>query len=319
MYLNHEEGKLNFIIGVFTSTNDEITGGVIVLHKLAKMLADRGHSVYVFCEPKYPHPNIKIINSSQISQDGFAVSYTWENFSYPYHTTISIYPQTTWGNWFNTQHVTRWILYDTQKDIENMYGENDEYFNFGTFKTFRDVDYRPLTVFDFNFDKLYNLNIKNRKSFCHIIHKHTPENGEKIFDLLGSENLTNWKKNGGYDYLREKLNEYEYFLTYDQKTFYTLAAGLCGTKSIILNPGPTHEFLPNANSESKNYNRKILPIEYRVNNNFQMFGVAYGWDDLFWAEKTIDIVPDYLRDYEKMSEVMVDNFINFWLNKIYGK
>jgi len=318
MHLYHPEGKLSFIVGIFTSLKEEITGGVIVMHKLAYELAKKGHSVYVFCEPGFPHENIKVLKASKTSQDGFMSYFTWQHFTYPLYTTVTIFPQTTRGNWFQTPNVARWILYDTEKDIEDGYGPDDVYFNFGSFKTFRNVPHRPLTVFDFKFDQLYNSNSDNRKTFCHIIHKHTPNGGEKIFELLGSENLTDWKTKGGYDYLREKFNQYEYFLTYDQKTFYTSAAGLCGTKSIILNPGPTYEFAPNAYSLSEDYNNGVLPIEFRLNNPYQMYGVAYGWEDIDWARKTIDLVPEHLKDLDSLYDKTVDNFINFWLKKIYG-
>lgn len=318
MYLSHKEWKLSFLIGLFTSLKDEITGGVIVMHKLAYMLADRGHNVYIFCEPAFPHENIKVLKSSKLGQDGFISYFTWEPFTYPLYSTISVFPQTTRGNWFNTPNVARWILYDTEKDIEETYGSDDVYFNFGSFKTFKEVKYRQLTVFDFATDRLKKNNYGERKTFCHIVHKHTPVDGEKIFELLGSDNLTDWKNNGGYDYLSQKLNEYDYFLTYDQKSFYTLAAGLCGTKSVILNPGPSYEFAPNANSQSEEYEKKITPLEYRFLNPIQMYGVAYGWDDLEWAKKTIDLVPDYIKDYEALTEKTVDNFCEFWLKKVYG-
>ena len=319
MYLDHKPNKLSFIIGIFTPVSEEITGGVIVMHLLAYKLAIRGYSVYVFCEPAYPHENIKVIKSTKHSQDGFVSYFSWEHFSYPLYTTVSVFPQTSRGNWFNTPNVARWILYDTEQDIENTYGLEDVYFNFGNFKTFKDCKHRPLTVFDFNFDKLYKVNTKDRRSFCHIIHKHTPPNGEKIFELLGSENITDWKVKGGYDYLREKLNEYEYFLTYDQKSFYTVAAGLCGTKSIILNPGPSYEFAPNAFSLSQEYSKKLTPLEYRLQNPYQMFGVAYGWEDMDWANKTIDLVTDYVHETDEINDKTVDKFCDFWMNKIYGK
>lgn len=318
MHLSHKEWKLSFLIGLFTSLKDEITGGVIVMHKLAYMLAERGYTVYIFCEPGFPHENIKVLKSSKLGQDGFVSYFTWEPFTYPLYSTISIFPQTTRGNWFHTPNVARWILYDTEKDIEETYGNDDVYFNFGTFKTFKEVKHRQLTVFDFATDKLKKNNYGQRKTFCHIIHKHTPIGGEKVFEHLGSENLTDWRNNGGYDYLCQKLNEYDYFLTYDQKSFYTLAAGLCGTKSIILNPGPSYEFAPNANSQSEGYGKKMTPLEYKFSNPIQMYGVAYGWDDLDWAKKTIDLVPDYVKEYETLTEKTVDEFCQFWLKKVYG-
>lgn len=318
MNLPYESGKINFVFAIFTPFAKALTGGIVAMHKLAYLLAEKGHIVYIFCKPEFPHENIKIIPCEVAWTEGFVEMYNWEGFSYDINTTVSIYPNITRGNPFNTKHVSRWILYDTEWDVEQQFEETDVYFNYGNFKTFRDVPLRKLTVFNYYFDKLYKTNFGKRKSFCHIIHKHTPPNGDRIFHDLKSEDLGSWKTSGAYDYLREKLNEYDYFLTYDQKSFYTLAAGLCGTKSIILNPGPSYEFAINAFSQSEEYSNIMTPTEYRINNPIQMFGVAYGWDDVSWANKTIDFVPEYLNELEKIDDKTVNDFISFWKKRIYG-
>jgi|APGre2960657404_1045060.scaffolds.fasta_scaffold21397_2 hypothetical protein len=317
MTIRDDDGKLNFIIGVHTPFALALTGGIVAMHQLAYKIAERGHNAYIFCKPEFPHENIQVIPSNIERQDGFVDFLTWEPFTYPLHKTISVLPQITRGNPYNTIHTARWILYDTEWDIEKDYGQDDVYFNYGNFKTFREVPYNKLVVFNYFFDKLYQTNFGKRKGLCHIRHKHTPPNGEKIFEQLKSTSLNNWKTNGAYDFLREQFNQYEYFLTYDQKSFYTLAAGLCGCKSIILNPGPSYEFAPNAYSDSKEYINEFSPTEYRLENPIQAFGVAYGWDDIGWANKTIDLVPNYLKELEKIDNKTVDGFIKYWENKIF--
>ena len=312
-------GKINFLIGVHTPFSPALTGGIVAMHKLAYELADRGHNVYIFCEPEYPHENIRVIPSTLKRQEGFVEWYSWQQFNYNIGNTVSIYPQITRENPFNTKHVVRWVLYDTEPDIENAYGPNDVYFNYGDFKTFKNVEHRPLTVFNYYFDKLYQTNTGKRKGFCHIIHKHTPPDGLEIFKNLNSVDLTNWKSKGAYDYLREQLNQYEYFLTYDQKSFYTLAAGLCGTKSIILNPGQQYEFTGNALTMDEKYNNILTPTEYRLKNPIQMFGTAYGWEDIQWANNTVDMVKDHLIELEKIDKKTIDNFVRYWEIKILNK
>jgi hypothetical protein len=317
MNIKNDEGKLNFVINLHHEYARAMSGGIVALQTLAYKIAERGHNVYIFCKPEYPHENIHVIPSKSVYTKGFLEGYEWEAFNYPLNTTISILPQITRGNPFNTIHTARWILYDTEWEIEKDYGDNEVYFNYGNFKTFKDVPKNKLTVFNYYFDKLYQTNFGNRKGLCHIRHKHTPPNGEKIFEQLKSTSLNDWKTNGAYDFLREQLNQYEYFLTYDQKSFYTLAAGLCGCKSIILNPGPSYEFAPNAYSDSKEYVNEFSPTEYKLENPIQAFGVAYGWDDIGWANKTIDFVPNYLKELEKIDNKTVDGFIKYWENKIF--
>ena len=48
-----------------------------------------------------------------------------------------------------------------------------------------------------------------------------------------------------------------------------------------------------------------------------IMGVAYGWDDIGWANKTIDFVPNYLKELEKIDNKTVDGFIKYWENKIF--
>ena len=131
-----DENRLNFVIYLFTSFAESMTGGLVALHKLAFKLAERNNNVFIFCEPEFPHPNIKKIKSEKQYDVEFIQGHTWEPFMYPLHKTISIYPQITRQNPFNTKYVTRWILYDTQEDIESTYEIDDEYFFYGDFKTF---------------------------------------------------------------------------------------------------------------------------------------------------------------------------------------
>lgn len=319
LQLANDQGKINFIIPVIVKYSDLMSGGVIVMHKLAYLLAERGHNVYILTEPENPHPNIKIIKSKITAEDGFKRSYQWEEITFPYYNTVTIYSQIDGGNPIGTAHVARWILYDTELPIENSFGENDVYFNFGSFKTYRNQPHRSLTLYEYNTHKLYVTNTGKRKGFCHMIHKHTPPTDNLLINQLSSFNLTEWKELGGYDYLREKLNEYEYMLTYDQKSFYCVAAGLCGCKSIILNPGPSYEFSRNAYADSAEYLEGLTPEKYRELNPIQKYGVAYGLDDIHWANTTIHMVKDHVKQLEINDMATVDAFVKYWENKIFEK
>jgi hypothetical protein len=145
-----------------------------------------------------------------------------------------------------------------------------------------------------------------------MFHKNTPNDAQKFVEQFKSFDLGEWKTIGAHDYLREQFNKYEYFLTYDQKSFFTLAATLCGCKAIILNPGPSLEIADNAFTESEEYLKTYTPTEYRLNNPIQMFGIAYGIDDIGWANKTIGLSTDYLKELEIIDDKTVDDFIKFW-------
>lgn len=308
MELNNN-GKLNFVIDLHTTFGEALTGGLMVLHYLAYIIAKKGHNVYIFCEPEYPHENIHTIKSYEYREDGI-LKRNWEKFIYNMRNTISIYPQITKGNPFNTAHVTRWILYDTEKEIEETYGRDDEYFNYGNFRTFKKVEINKLTVHNFYFDILKNKNLKERKGFCHLLNKNNNENTKIFLKELNSKDLGQWKTKGAIKYLSEEFNKHEYFVTYDEKSFFTIAAALCGCKAIICNPKN------GSNIREHNINNtELSPLEYRLENPNQMFGVSYGFNDIGWSEKTIHLVEDHLRSIEKMDEKSVDKFIKFWEKK----
>ena len=169
-----------------------------------------------------------------------------------------------------------------------------------------------LSVIDYKSDIFFNENRKNRKGFCHIIHKNTPPNGEFIFNEINSTNITNWKEKG-YSYLQSLLNSYEYMVTYDHASFYTIAAIMCGCKVIILNPnGNSYEALESANTGTD----ILLPLEFRLNFPIFMFGVAYGWDDIQWANDTIDLVPPYIEKFKEYDSITIDRFVKYWENKL---
>ena len=260
MNLNWSNDKITFIVDTIHSIGFETKGASIASHKLAYELANQGNYVYIFNEPIYPHPNIEIIPVKKNNEDdGWWSKFHWTPFGYNPERTVTIYTQITWGNPMNTIHNVRWILHDYEIDQWETFGNEDQIFNFGTFTTPEGTKQSLLTIFDYKFDNFYNTNNPNRKGFAHIIHKNTPDWGMDFLKQFGSVEIPHYNGQKGLGYLLDEFNKYEYLITFDDKSYYTSAAGLCGTKSIILNP-----------------NKEITPIEYRMKNPIQMCGVAYG-------------------------------------------
>jgi hypothetical protein len=300
MNLKWGHDKITFIIDTIHSIGFEFKGASIACHKLAYELANQGHYVYIFNEPFFPHPNIDVIPVEKHNEDdGWWSKFYWTPFGYNPEKTVSIYTQITWGNPMNTVHNVRWILHDYDEDIWETFNLEDKIFNFGTFTIPKGIEQSSLTVFDYNFECFYNTNNPNRKGFAHIIHKNTPEWGMDFLEQFGSVEIPHYNGQKGLDYLLDEFNKYEYLLTFDDKSYYTSAAGLCGTKSIILNP-----------------NKEITPVEYRLKNPIQMCGVAYGFDDINWANNTIGLVRDNLLQLEKRDKQTILNFIEYWKNKL---
>ena len=167
------------------------------------------------------------------------------------------------------------------------------------FKTPFNFKPKKLIAVDYNIDKFKNLKDSSRYGFCHILHKNTPEWGKEFINKFNSKDLSDWNENGGFSYLNNELNRYEYMLTFDDKTYLTTIAALCGAKAIILNE-----------------DRSLTPYKYRQLNPPQMYGVAYGLDDISWANKTIDMVKSHLIELDKNDKETVKEFVEYWENKL---
>lgn len=317
-------GKINFIIDLFLPLDKYMSGGLVALHKLAYNLADSGHNVYIFCEPAYPHRNITVIPAKYEIITGHRFNCSWEGFSFNYNNTVSIYPEHSGPNKFNTSNNVRWIMYHTTKKEEESFNDTDYIFNYGNFKTYTNREDGKLRVLDYNLEVFYDKK-ELRSGYCHILGKETPKNYKEIIANFNSTDITHIKDQTDLNLLREEFNKYEYFLTFDKKTYLTTAATLCGCKSVILNNGYNNNYLTYINGEVNNAytdlgqsDKELTPLEYRLENPIKMFGVAYGLEDLPWAEKTVTMVRDYVKELEKIDKKNVNKFINFWEKKCYG-
>ena len=296
MILKSREDKITFIVDTIHSIGYETKGASIACHRLAYELANQGHYVYIFNEPFYPHENIGVIPVEKRNEDdGWWNKFYWTPFGYNPERTVSIYTQITWGNPMNTIHNVRWVLHDYESVQWETFGDNEYVCNFGTFQVPEGTKQNKLTIFDYKLDKFYDTNNPNRKGFGHIIHKNTPEWGIEFLKQFGSTEISHYNGQKNIDYLTDEFNKYEYVLTFDDKSYYTTAAALCGTKSIILNP-----------------NENITPAEYRLENPIQMCGVAYGMNDIKWADQTIGLVRDHLLELEKRDKQTISNFLEYW-------
>ena len=291
-------GKLNFVIDLFLSLDKFMSGGLVAMHKLAYELANRECNVYIFCTPGYPHENITVIPSTVEIVGGHRFNATWEGFNYFNKNTISIYPEHGSGNKFNTINNTRWIMYHIGPKEINWFNDNDYIFNFETFKTGPLKESGKLTVRDYNLDKFFTEDI-DKNGYCFINGKETPKNYKEILTQYNPTDITFYKDQPDLNLLRKEFNKYKYFLTFDEKTYLTTAAALCGCEAIILNP-----------------NKDLTPLEYKLKNPLNMFGVAYGIDDLKWSGDTLHFVPNYIPQLKDIDQKTIENFIKFWKNKL---
>ena len=311
-------GKINFIVNIHYEFRESLTGGILALHYLAYLLAKEGHNVYIFCKPQYPHENIHTIKSwraKRIHGEGVhseeAEERAWENFAYQQKNTVAIYDQDIIGNWFNCKNVARWVLYNGAQSIIDHWGENDEIFSYGQQENMlKGVKKKTKNLISMNMhlDIFKNNKNENRKGFCYLLHKHTSPNASKFFEEINATNLSHWKKIPNHrNYLNEEFNKHEYFICYDQLSFWPQIAALCGCKVIIMNAKDNpHSF----------YDYKLTPEQYRLENPLKKYGIAFGFNDLQHAINTQHLVEDHLNRMNEINLQTVKDFVKFWENKI---
>jgi len=73
--------------------------------------------------------------------------------------------------------------------------------------------------------------------------------------------------------------------------------------------------------DNKEYDiyEKLTPTEYRIENTTKMYGIAYGLEDITWAQKTTHMVKDHIKNLEKIDKKHINKFIKLWEEKCYGE
>jgi len=190
-------------IAIHTQTeNSEMYGGVMVLHKLCKILCSLGY-------------------------DSFPVYSNSENISRIDDNTIVVYAENIAGNPFNAKNVVRYIMY--YKDI-NVYDKNDFIIYYDDcFKKESSIGYKEYTIriYDTDLDFWTNHN-KKRIGSCFSYRKN--HNVQKILHEPNSTELT---YHSSFGELLGMFNTKERFYCYDNNTFIAAFATLCGCETIV--------------------------------------------------------------------------------------
>lgn len=135
------------------------------------------------------------------------------------------------------------------------------------------------------FNDIYKqTNFGERSENCYILRK---GKGRKIIHELENSILIDGLS---HREIADIFNKVEYCISYDLYTTYSQYAVMCGCKSIVVPE----------NGLSK---------EEWYTGEESRYGIAYGFDDLDYAEKTKDKLISYLKQQEKESEDNVKKFI----------
>lgn len=291
-------GKKNIVIYPHLPFNLS-DGGITVQYYLAQILKEMGENVVIYNNYGMNKNNIFDDYIDRITEDEL-------------NNTIVIYCEGIRGNPLKAKYVVRWMLSELGKNVpfewKNTWGENElvYYFNPES-KFYIDTNkigdiYKSMYLIYIN-SEIKNLNL-NRNGWCFTYRKKHYHKSIKLIHPNNSFKIN--RKHIQRDYINI-FNKHKYFVSYDPLTFLSIIALLCGCISIVY---------PLEGIDKKTWIRNSCIGDFINNTSGELYGLAYGIDDLEYAENTIHLAEtqfDGLKKYciEKMIKPFLNDINNF--------
>jgi hypothetical protein len=271
--------SLNFVIWapeIYTPYG----GGCIALHKLCHNINTLGEKCYIWTDstnPDWIEYMVTMDEAIELCKDGKG---------------IAIYPEVCAGNPFNSDKVMRWILYYVRESNQNgIFGANDLIYKFAPIYTLRyqQTVHGELRALELFLNIFYDKGLQ-RSGTCYIVKK---GRGAREVHPRESVCLDDFKQKGGNEYLAHHFQTRETFYTYDNATWFSIFAALCGCKSIVIPDG------------------KHTPEEWYAKFPYFKYGIAYGETEkeLKHAADTLPLLKQNLLNLEAQTIVQTKDFI----------
>jgi len=308
------DNKFKIII-YYPYTFSKDIGGVLILTyfaiKINEILND--NVVYLF------NDNTTIINTENFYFNNFTKD---RNFNK--ENTIVIYAEGVVGNPLNAKYVIRWILAEisinSDQDIYKSWGKDDLVYYFNKEEKMNKHPekigniYKILMLIYLN-PKVIMTNFKKRNLWCFTYRK---SNIHKNIDIIHPPEAYELVRFVSQDKCVEVFNKCKYFVCYDPLTFLSIMSLLCGCITIIY---------PIEGTSKKQWLQSSIFNEYMKDNKIDdIYGLAYGIEDLPFAEETISKAPKlvndvinninskyidlFLEDIENKREIKFENTVN---------
>jgi hypothetical protein len=276
---------------VYTPEFNFNSGGVVCLHYLAQLISKCGYDVYLYPQQHMLNP---LFNK-------------YYNGHYVNDNTPVIYPEVHVGNILKAKNVIRWILapigINTKTEIVKTWNKHDlvYYFNDET-KITANPDkkgsiYKMLTTIFLN-PLTKNKNSGFRQEYCFTSRKTqfyknvTYIHPSNAFQILAYHNQIT---------CIDIFNNYKFFVCYDPMCFLIVIAAICGCVSIVY---------PIENKSKKEWINTIGASDYCKQKGIDnLFGIAYGKEDIEWAKSTLHLVEEQWKDIIKFN--METNVVTF--------
>ena len=283
--------KKNILIYLHMSKFSFTNGGIVVQYYLGSILDKIG---------------IKVRLHSEIMIKNLLFNNFYDNDFKIDDNLVVIYCEGIKGNPLNAPNVVRWMLSELGKNVPYQYlytwGKKElvYYFNY-ELKFEKKPDkinkiYKLLTCLYLS-PEIKQTNYGSRSGTCITFRKKNMYNSNiKYIHPIESFEIT--AEHSQDDYI-QFFNHYEYFISYDQLTFINIIASICGCISIIypIDGVSKYEWLK----------MTALWPYLKANNLDNIYGIAYGMDDIEYARKTIHLVKgqwDEIHDFSFQKSIL---------------
>lgn len=278
-FLKKKERRLKYII--YAPSYDEKSGGCIALHTLCDTLNQIGEAAYI-----WPMGSDKSKVSAFKTNKGFKTKMRWR---YKLDDYIVVYPEVVEGNPLNSKNVVRWLLNKPGCFTGVVdYGKDDYFFFYE--KIFNDEKYNTdmtnkLKIFHIN-NVYKNKNYKNRNGTCYLLKK--GKDKKIAHDLTDSILIDDLNHNS----ISDIFNKCTTFISYDLYTMYSQYAAICGCTSVVIP------------------DKSMTKEEWMESHASNIYGIAYGFEDIEHAKKTKKLVLPALIKRKQDSIHSVMSFVS---------
>jgi hypothetical protein len=294
------DNKTKIIIYLDPHSFNINVGGVVVLVYIAQKINEHYNSNIV---------SIYSSNTSNVNEHGIKFNNFNTNANFDRENTIVIYPEQVRFNPLNAKRVIRWILAEKSFNVgydENTWDKTDLVYYFNRESKFINYSenagsiYKQLSVIFLN-PSIVNFNYETRDGYCHTFRKSSIHPFINAIHPIYSFELT---QNLNQDELIEKFNNYKYFVCYDPLSFLTVIAILCGCIPIVY---------PILGVNKEAWLKESAFWEYISENEINnLYGIAYGIDDLPYAEETISKADEFYR--KMINDINLKNINSFMID-----
>ena len=289
--------KKNIIIYTHTGKCYLNNGGSVVEYYLGQILDELGQTVRI-----YPNNGVKANNIifNKFYENDFPID----------NNAVVIYCEGTVGNPLNAKNIVRWMLspLGTNVPYERLYSwnKNEIVYYFNSEIKFKQYPEKVGSIYKllsalYIYPNIKQTNFGIRKGTCFTYRKiHFHKNGIKNLHSPSAFELTD---NNTQDTLIQKFNQYKFFISYDPLTFISIIAALCGCISIV--------YPVNGLSKLDWINTTAASEYIKFKGLDNLYGIAYGLEDIKYAEETISLAKEQWTDIQKFCiEQTVIPFIN---------